>query len=100
MESVARQQSDDPGQAGAERDGSAAPAPGQVLRRLIAERDRARVAAGPSARQVAEFRLERAAATALARAAEKQLRLPVFVEKVERSGMVPAELPELLPERA
>ncbi|SFX02473.1 flagellar motor switch protein FliM [Paracoccus pantotrophus] len=100
MESAARQQSDDPGQAGADRDGSAAPAPGQVLRRLIAERDRARAAAGPSARQVAEFRLERAAATALARAAEKQLRLPVFVEKVERSGMVPAELPELLPERA
>ncbi|MFN8683085.1 FliM/FliN family flagellar motor C-terminal domain-containing protein [Paracoccus sp. P2] len=100
MESAARQQSDDPGQAGAERDGSAAPAPGQVLRRLIAERDRARAAAGPSARQVAEFRLERAAATALARAAEKQLHLPVFVEKVERSGMVLAELPELLPERA
>ncbi len=100
MESAAGKTSDDPGPTGTERDGSAAPAPGRVVRRWIAERDRARTAAGPSARQAAEFRLERAAATALARAAEKQAGLPVFVEKVERAGMVLAELPELLPERA
>ncbi|WP_238986894.1 FliM/FliN family flagellar motor C-terminal domain-containing protein [Paracoccus sp. MKU1] len=71
-----------------------------MLRRWIAERDRTRAAAGPPTQQTDEFRLERAAATALARAAEKQLRLPVFVERLERMGMTLAELPELLPERA
>lgn len=48
----------------------------------------------------AGFRLERAAATALARAAEKQARLPVFVERIELARMTLSELPELLPERA
>lgn len=46
------------------------------------------------------FDLERAAANALGRAAEKQHRLPVFVEGVELAAMTVPELAELLPERA
>jgi len=71
-----------------------------VLRRWIAQRDGRRAGSAPSPRQAAEFRLERAAAIALARAAESQARLPIFVEKVERGPMTLAELPEYLPERA
>ncbi len=100
MESATRQQSGDPGQAGVERGGSATRASAQVLRRWIEQQGKTRTPAGPPAQQVPEFRLERAAATALARAAEKQQRLPVFVEKVELADMTLAELPELLPERA
>ncbi|WP_181900659.1 hypothetical protein [Paracoccus thiocyanatus] len=99
MDSAESQRPGEPEQAGTERDGPAA-ASGRVLRRWIAKRDHMRSMAGPSPRQAAEFRLERAAATALARAAENQLHLPVFVEKLERSTITLAELPELLPERA
>lgn len=69
-----------------------------VLHRLIAARGSSRAAL--PAQAPAEFRIERAAATALGRAAERQARLPVFVEKVELARMTLPELPEILPERA
>ena len=76
---------------------------GLILHRIIAERRHAqkqplsRPASGPPAQ---EFTIERAAATALGRAAEKQLRLPVFIESAELLPMTLPELAELLPERA
>lgn len=74
---------------------------GAVLQRIIAERSRNRVAPPPGgARPAPEFGIERAAATALGRAAEKMLRLPVFVEQAELAPMTLPELAELLPERA
>ncbi|WP_199262204.1 FliM/FliN family flagellar motor switch protein [Paracoccus binzhouensis] len=81
--------------------GGTEPGAAPVLRRWIAARERARAlpdAAG--SRAAPEFRIERAVAIALGRAAEKQARLPVFVEKVELAGMAASELPEFLPERA
>ncbi|MFC3568638.1 FliM/FliN family flagellar motor C-terminal domain-containing protein [Paracoccus sp. TOH] len=79
----------------------AAAAPASVLRRWIAARERARVLPDTAGSRVTpEFRIERAVATALGRAAEKQARLPVFVEHVELAGMTLPELPEFLPERA
>ncbi|WP_018000185.1 FliM/FliN family flagellar motor C-terminal domain-containing protein [Paracoccus sp. N5] len=69
-----------------------------MLHRWIAARGSARAQSAIVA--PAEFRLERAAATALGRAAERQAQLPVFVEKVELARMTLSELPEILPERA
>ncbi len=71
-----------------------------VLHRWIAMRRGATPATNTAQPAAVEFRLERAAATALGRAAERQARLPVFVEKVELARMTLPELPELLPERA
>ncbi|SMG28186.1 FliM/FliN family flagellar motor switch protein [Paracoccus sp. J56] len=71
-----------------------------VLRHWITQRDRMRSDAGTSGYQVAELQLESAVATAFARAAEKQARLAVLVEKAELAQTTPAELQELLPERA
>lgn len=80
-------------------DGGAPARPASALHRLIAARDRARPApeAAAAARPVS---LERAAATALGRTAERQAQLPVFVEKVELGAMALPELSERLPERA
>lgn len=80
--------------------GQDAAARAPVLHRWIATRGNTRAPADVARPAAAEFRLERAAATALGRAAEQQARLPVFVEKVELARMTLPELPELLPERA
>ena len=89
--------------------GTAADAPpttgahGLILHRIIAGQRNAHKPALPdpgSGRPAQDFTLERAASTALGRAAEKQLRLPVFVESVELLPMTLPELSELLPERA
>ncbi len=102
MKSAAEEQ-----KAGAEVAASHAPPDtrghGLILHRIIAERRHAqkqpasKPASGPPAQ---EFTIERAATTALGRAAEKQLRLPVFVESAELLPMTLPELAELLPERA
>lgn len=74
-----------------------------VLMRMIAEREKAR---GPhrqaivAAQTPAEVSLERAAANALGRAAERLHHLPVFVQKTEVGPMSVSELAEYLPERA
>ena len=76
---------------------------GNVLRRMIAERDRMRTPqqnAAVAAQSAAEVSQERAAATALGRAAERLHKLPVFVEKAEYAAMSTSEIAELLPERA
>ncbi len=81
----------------------ASQARGLVLHRIIAERrlSRAPGTAGTATASVAQdIGIERAASTALGRAAEKLLHLPVFVEQVELAPMSLSELPELLPERA
>lgn len=89
---------------GSDRTGPAAggkpdhPAGAPVLHRWIAARGSTRSA--PASPAPTEFRLERAVATALGRAAERQARLPVFVENVELARMTLPELPEILPERA
>lgn len=86
--------------------GHAAPSSGgqgQILRRIIAgQRNALRPAltATGSGGPTAEFSLARAAGIALGRAAERQLRLPVFVESAELLPMTLPELAELLPERA
>ena len=79
--------------------GNAGPVPGTglVLRRIIAERGRSLTSGGAEQRG---FSLERAAAMALGRAAEKLHRLPIFVERVELAPITVPELSELLPERA
>lgn len=94
MDSAASQQATGLDRNGTAGDGQAG-AP--VLHRWIALRGSA---AQPNVTAPAEFRLERAAATALGRAAERQAQLPVFVEKVELARMTLPELPEFLPERA
>ncbi|MDT1063665.1 FliM/FliN family flagellar motor C-terminal domain-containing protein [Paracoccus sp. CPCC 101403] len=71
-----------------------------VLRKLIAERSRLRAGAPPMPEPAGTISLERAVSTALARAAERAHRLPVFVEKLALSQVSLPELPELLPERA
>ncbi|WP_347265952.1 FliM/FliN family flagellar motor C-terminal domain-containing protein [Paracoccus sp. (in: a-proteobacteria)] len=71
---------------------------GQVLRRLIAHRRGADPANCPA--PTGETDPDRAAGIALARAAERQARLPLLVEQVEWSQVSLAELPEVLPERA
>ncbi|MFT4015264.1 MAG: FliM/FliN family flagellar motor C-terminal domain-containing protein [Paracoccus sp. (in: a-proteobacteria)] len=74
-----------------------------VLHRMIAERDRLRAPhhqAVVAAQSSAGTSLEKAAATALARVAERLHHLPILVEKVRFSPTTPAELAELLPERA
>lgn len=76
---------------------------GPVLRRMIARRDVLRAPvrqAAQAARVAVEISRERAAGTAMGRAAERSHRLPVFVEKVEFAPMTLAEMQELLPERA
>lgn len=86
---------------GIDPDTGTAGAGAPVLHRWIAMRRGANPAMDAARAPAAiEFRLERAAATALGRAAERQARLPVFVEKVELARMTLPELPELLPERA
>ncbi|WP_142662922.1 FliM/FliN family flagellar motor C-terminal domain-containing protein [Paracoccus laeviglucosivorans] len=74
-----------------------------VLRRMIAQREKLRGPALQTAlalRDAAHVSTERAAATALGRAAERLHRLPVFVEKAEFGPVSLSELSELLPERA
>ncbi|MTH36422.1 hypothetical protein GL279_17665 [Paracoccus limosus] len=73
---------------------------GLVLHRMIAERERKHAPQQCAAAAAVEVSLERAAATALGRAAERLYKLPVYVEKVELSPVSLSELPELLPERA
>lgn len=76
---------------------------GLVLCRMIAERDLLRAPlqqAVVAAMNAVEVSFERAAATALGRAAEKLHRLPIFVEKVEFAPMSVPELAEFSPERA
>ncbi len=87
--------------------GAAADAPpvtgaqGLVLHRIIAgHRNKPALPDPGGGASAQEFSIERAASTALGRAAEKQLRLPVFVESVELLPMALPELAELLPERA
>lgn len=78
-------------------------AQGLVLHRIIAGHRNAHKPALPDpggGRPALAFSIERAAGTALGRAAEKQLRLPVFVESAELLPMTLSELAELLPERA
>ena len=78
-------------------------AQGLVLHRIIAGHRNAHQLALPDpggGRPAQAFSIERAAGTALGRAAEKQLRLPVFVESAELLPMTLPELAELLPERA
>ncbi|MTH63911.1 FliM/FliN family flagellar motor C-terminal domain-containing protein [Paracoccus shanxieyensis] len=77
--------------------------PGQILRRMIAERDLAqtpRRQAAAAADLAGEVTRERAAATALGRAAERLHHLPIFVEATTFAPMSLSEMPELLPERA
>jgi flagellar motor switch protein FliM len=99
MDSAADEQPGRPGKAapvvGDRPDPTAA---ANVLRRWIATRHGTRAPSGGAA--PAEFGIERAATTALGRAAERQARLPVFVEGVELARMTLAELPEFLPEHA
>lgn len=73
---------------------------GLVLRRMIAERERQQAPRQFAAAAAVEVSLERAAATALGRAADRLYKLPVYVEKVELLPVSLSELPELLPERA
>lgn len=73
---------------------------GLVLRRMIAERERQQAPRQVAAAAAVEVSLERAAATALGRAADRLYKLPVYVEKVELLPVSLSELPELLPERA
>lgn len=73
---------------------------GLVLRRIIAERERQRAPREVAAAAAVEVSLERAAATALGRAADRLYKLPVYVEKVDLLPVSLSELPELLPERA
>ncbi len=99
MNSAATEQAGGPDSTGpAAGSGPARAAGAPVLHRWIAARGSARAQSAIVA--PAEFRLERAAATALGRAAERQAQLPVFVEKVELARMTLSELPEILPERA
>lgn len=99
MNSAATEQAGGPDSTGpAAGSGPALAAGAPVLHRWIAARGSAR--AQSAIATPAEFRLERAAATALGRAAERQAQLPVFVEKVELARMTLSELPEILPERA
>lgn len=98
MDSAATELAGGPDKTGPAAGGTAEHAGAPVLHRLIAARGSNRT---PSTSQApVEFRIERAAATALGRAAERQARLPVFVEKVELARMTLPELPEILPERA
>lgn len=98
MDSAATQQAGGPDKTALAPGGTAGRAGAPVLHRLITARGNSRA---PSTSQApVEFRIERAAATALGRAAERQARLPVFVEKVELARMTLPELPEILPERA
>lgn len=86
---------------GPQRNADAKTATDCVLNRRLAERDRARMAgSGGAMARHAGLDPDRAAATALARAAEKQARLPIFVEQVEQARMTLPELTETLPERA
>ncbi|MDS9468635.1 FliM/FliN family flagellar motor switch protein [Paracoccus sp. MBLB3053] len=71
-----------------------------VLRRLIAERARARGLSLAQGQDRLEIPVDRAAAMALGRAAEKQHRLAVFVEKVTEGQTSLSEIAELLPEQA
>lgn len=71
-----------------------------VLRRMIAERERQQAPRQVAAAAAVEVSLERAAATALGRAADRLYKLPIFVERVELLPVSLSELPELLPERA
>ena len=91
---------------GAESDAAGVTGEGRgstVLRRLIAGQARKRPGegtSGPPAGPAEAPGIERAASTALARAAERAHRLAVFVEKVAHSSISLPELTELLPERA
>lgn len=106
MDSAATKQAGDQAGGNTAKDAQAVAAAAPVLRRWIAEREKVspRQGSAPagktSAGQPVSFRLERAAEIALGRAAEKQARLPVFVETVEFGRMTLPELPEFLPERA
>lgn len=71
---------------------------GLVLRRMIAERGRTLPVATAGAG--GPVNIERAAATALGRAAERLHHLPVFIERVELAPISVPELSELFPERA
>jgi len=74
-----------------------------TLRRLIAERERQRIGdptGGLPAGPTKPPGIERAASTALARAAERAHRLAVLAGKVTHSAISLPELAELLPERA
>lgn len=74
-----------------------------VMRQMIARRDLMRVPAEQAAVAASlaqTVSLDRAAATALGRAAERLHRLPIFVQQAEFAAMSLSELPELLPERA
>lgn len=72
---------------------------GLVLRRMIAKRDNRLSLAirnGPDDKPS----IDRIAATALGRAAERLHHLPVFIERVDLAPCSASELKELLPERA
>lgn len=71
-----------------------------VLRRMIALRDSRQAPQQSAAAAAVEISLERAAATALGRTAERLYKLPIYVEKVELVPVSLSELPEFLPERA
>lgn len=71
-----------------------------VLSLMIADRAKSRAVGDVGTSGATSVSFERAAATALGRAAERQHRLPVFVESVSFGAMSLSELPEYLPDRA